>query len=353
MDPARKLLGHVDRLAAIKAGKRPPPVNVEIDLSNRCSLGCRWCHFAYTHSRGPLAGAKTPLAYTETGDLMDRKLALDIVRQLATAGVRSVTWSGGGEPTLHPDFGRIVAETVRLRLDQGLYTHGGHLDEETAAILKRGVIWVFVSLDAACGDDYARLKGVPASRFREVVEGIKRLVRAKGKATVGIGYLVNRETKAGLERMLRLKRELGADYIQFRPSILYDPAHPSRLNEDTGWLDEDFIARLAALAGEPDVILDLNRFLLYRNWQEHGYGTCWWSALQTVITPNGLVWGCLNKRGHKPAALGDLTQESFANIWQAAPIRMVDGDCRVMCRGHLPNLSLAALGGEGEHRNFI
>ena len=353
VDPAQKLLDHVDRLVAIKAGERPAPINVEVDLSNRCSLGCRWCHFAYTHSRGPLAGAEKPPAYAETGDLMDRKLALDMVRQWAKAGVRSVTWSGGGEPTLHPGLSVIMNEAAFLGLDQGLYTHGGHLDDIKAAIIKRWLTWVYVSLDASSEEDYHRLKGVPTLRFKEVLEGIERLVQARGGATVGIGYLVNRETMAGLERVLRLKRELGADYIQFRPSILYDAGRMARLSEDTAWMDGDFMARLAALAGESDVILDLNRFLMYRNWQGRGYGTCWWSALQTVITPNGMVWGCLNKRGHGPAALGDLTQQSFADIWQAAPIQMVDGDCRVMCRGHLPNLSLAALGGDGDHRNFI
>ena len=58
VDARGKLLQHMDRLAVIKTGGSPPPVNVEIDLSNRCSLGCEWCHFAYTHTRGPFKGKR-------------------------------------------------------------------------------------------------------------------------------------------------------------------------------------------------------------------------------------------------------------------------------------------------------
>jgi hypothetical protein len=50
IDPRGKLFGHMDRLAEIRTGKRPPPVNVEVDVSNRCNLGCRGCHFAHLHS---------------------------------------------------------------------------------------------------------------------------------------------------------------------------------------------------------------------------------------------------------------------------------------------------------------
>ena len=54
IEPKLKLFAHLDRLAALQRGENPPPVNVEMDLSNRCSLGCEYCHFAYTHTKGPV-----------------------------------------------------------------------------------------------------------------------------------------------------------------------------------------------------------------------------------------------------------------------------------------------------------
>jgi MoaA/NifB/PqqE/SkfB family radical SAM enzyme len=71
----------MDRLQAIRDGKRPAPINAEIDLSNRCSLGCEWCHFAYTHTRGPLAKSDRLRDAIPGGDLMDTDLAKSIVRR--------------------------------------------------------------------------------------------------------------------------------------------------------------------------------------------------------------------------------------------------------------------------------
>lgn len=145
IDPRNKLFQHMPTLDAIKRGKRPPPVNVEIDLSNRCSHGCAWCHFAHTHTKGPLAGkVARPAGAISGGDLMDWALAKRILRELAGAGVKSVTWTGGGEPTLHRQFDEIVDYAFTQGLEQGIYTHGGHLDDERAAIIKDVFSWAFI-----------------------------------------------------------------------------------------------------------------------------------------------------------------------------------------------------------------
>ena len=75
----------------------------------------------------------------------------------------------------------------------------------------------------------------------------------------------------------------------------------------------------ATAAGHPILEADTDRFRAYRDWDGHGYGTCWWSALQTCITPNGSVWTCVNKREHSGAKVGDLSRESFADIWARRP----------------------------------
>ena len=102
------------------------------------------------------------------------------------------------------------------------------------------------------------------------------------------------------------------------------------------------------------VVVDMDRFTMYRDWISHPYPVCYWAAMQTVITPNGHVWSCVNKRGHPGALLGDLTQESFAEVWTRAggPCFVTD-DCRLMCRGHLSNLTLDALMTEPAHVNFV
>lgn len=345
INPRAKLYQHLDRIAALTTDTKQPPVNVEIDLSNRCNDGCKWCHFAHTHTRGPLAHKRS----VTTGDLMDTELALAIIYQLHQYGVRSLVWSGGGEPTLHPDFDRIVSA---CKLPMGMYTNGTLITPHRAELLKARLAWVYVSLDAATGDEYAAAKGVTPNQFDRAVQGIRELVRAPGQATVGIGFLLNAGNWRNANTMQALGQELGADYIQFRPTILYKPNAPGEIEGSTDWIP-DALYTLENMHAEPGIEVDLNRFRMLREWAGHGYNTCWWSGLQTVITPDGRAWACLNKRGYEGAVLGDLNDDTFEAIWQRAPIQAVNGSCRVMCRGHIPNTELSAMREPRAHGEFI
>ena len=102
--------------------------------------------------------------------------------------MKSITFSGGGEPTLHPYFDGIVSTAVRNGLEIGLYTHGSHLGRRRAELLKEYAAWVYVSLDECDRDSFRQSKGV--DRFPQVLEGIRELVAAQGSATIGVGFLL-------------------------------------------------------------------------------------------------------------------------------------------------------------------
>lgn len=351
IDPAGKLFGHLDRLSMIQRGTVAPPVNVEVDLSFRCELGCESCCFGYTHTRGPLAGEKEkPLAAVSGGDLMSRGVWQKMIQELSRYGVRSVVWTGGGEPTLHPDFDEIVEKTSWSNVDQGIYTHGGHINADRAAIMRRGMEWCYISMDCVDRESYRAYKRVDG--FERACNGVRNLAAASGKATIGVGFLLMKDNWRDGPKMIELARSLGAHYVQFRPMVLYEQQRPGILCEDTEWMGE--LIEWVGSLNEPFVEADVDRFTDYAYWTGHHYDTCWWSALSTVITPNGKVWECVNKREHAVAEIGDITTESFAAIWERHRPCKVDAQCRINCRGHVANRALSRLMADGgKHRNFI
>lgn len=353
IDPRQKVLKHFPHLASFAAGKRLAPVNVEIDLCNRCDLKCAGCHFAYTHTRGPWAGkVEKPAHYISGGDVMPLDLAGSMLEQLARAGVKSVTWTGGGEPTLHPHFDAIVTLAADLGLEQGIYTHGGHINSERAALLRRRFAWVYISLDAHDRESYREYKGV--DRWDKVMDNIQHLVYATGPATIGVGCLLHEHNYHTVDKVVAALRDTGVDYVQFRPQVLYRQDAPGVRDEAGKWARTDVVPFLHAYQHDPFVIADLARFRDYGRWEGHGYPTCYWAAMQTVVTPNGKVWRCVNKREHAEALLGDLAVESFADIWaRAGGPCAVDSQCRVMCRGHIANQSLTDVLAPTPHANFI
>jgi MoaA/NifB/PqqE/SkfB family radical SAM enzyme len=341
----RKLLFHVDRVAAVFSGRIQAPVNVEIDLSNRCSLGCQDCHFAYTHTKGPLAVVDRE---DNLGDLMDYGLIRRIIQDLATSGVRSITWTGGGEPTLHPHFRSIIQMASVATIPQGLYTSGVHVDAHLAGKLAENMDWVYVSLDCADAKTYKKEKRV--DRFEAATNAVRLMAKAS-VPVVGVGFLIHEKNWTRMLDMAVLAKDLGGSYVQFRPAIHFDPNEPDKPTSSRKWL------RHMAEIVLPDIGIpvefDRKRFKQLAEWEGHGYSQCLWSGLQTVISPNGCVWTCCNKRGFSNHCLGDLSKERFQDVWARRPIASVDKKCRVMCRGHMPNVVLHEIAKPIKHGNFI
>ncbi len=79
-----------------------------------CAFNCNYCQCGWTYE---LADETTLASWTwpTPGDVAEgheRRL-----KELAAAGTKidAITIAGNGEPTLHPDFGRVVEEIVRTR----------------------------------------------------------------------------------------------------------------------------------------------------------------------------------------------------------------------------------------------
>lgn len=361
-----KVFAHLDRLTAWQRGRKAPPVTVEWDLSNRCSLGCTSCHFAHTHVRGPWTlRAVAPDDYDQTGDLADVELVRRGLREMATAGVQGVVWSGGGEPTLHPQWAEIVAYAHRCGLEQGMYTLGGHLRRANdVALLACAAAWIVVSLDCADAETYAREKRTTPAQFGHACEAIRALASV-GQAVVGVSYLLHARNWRQVEAMVALTRRLGATYTTFRPLIETAPDAPGRPCGDRAWFEValprrpdpalgDVATPLKRVAREPDVEIDLGRFAAYRDWAGHGYDACYGVRLHATVTPDGRVWACPQRRGMRGSCLGDLREESFGEVWTRHPGQWtVDGGCRAMCRLHQVNSVLATVFRTRAHEAFV
>lgn len=352
INPRAKVLRHLDRLAGWDVGLRPAPVTVEWDLSNRCSLGCKDCHFAHTHSRGPWAKQPRtlPMAFEATGDLADPALVRRALVQMAQSGVKAIIWSGGGEPTLHPEWMDLVRAAGHEFLKQGMYTLGGHFTAESASFLSHTADFVVVSLDAIDSKSYASEKGVHSSRFAAALNGITWLTGQR--AVIGVSYLLHAGNWTLARAMVDLSRQLGANYTTLRPAIQFAPDRPSVVTTDRGWIT-DALPLLDELSRESDVEVEPARFAAYRDWQGHGYSACKGVRLNTTITPDGRVWLCPQRRG-VGKAIGDLRTESFGAIWARHPGQFqVDDGCRVMCRLHPVNETLATLAQPIAHEAFV
>lgn len=334
IQPREKVFSHLDRLAVWQGGGKPAPVTLEWDLSNRCPWGCLDCHFAYTHTKGPWTrdARRLPMLHDKGGDLADTDMVFRVLGQAAGAGVQGIVWTGGGEPTTHPDWLDIAAQAHAWGLKQGMYSLGGLIDEGEAMHVKQWFSWIVISLDAHTSEQYRAEKRCPANGFARACQGIQWL--SGGACVVGVSFLLHERNYGQAAAMVEFARSLGASYTTLRPTIRTHPDNPGQPVGNRAWVAE-VLPLLEQMAKEPDVEVDPARFLQWAAWRRHSFTQCHGIKLNATITPDGRMWVCPNRREFADGAslLGDLRQESFQSIWARHPGHLtVDANCRAMCR---------------------
>jgi len=165
----------------------PVPIAVNFHLYKPCNYRCRFCFATYRDIDGhlPLPDAKR------------------LLQQLREAGCEKLNFAGG-EPTLHPHIGELVAEAKRLGFVTTLITNGARLDrllDEHA----HEIDWVGLSVDSGDEDVQARL-----GRGRGGHVAQSRALAARVHA-LGLGLKLNTVVTAlnWQEDMRPLVRELG------------------------------------------------------------------------------------------------------------------------------------------------
>ena len=262
------------------------PISVELSLTNRCNHACVWCSDQGLRER--LGGEFT----------YDRLMGL--FAELRSGGARGIVVEGGGEPTLHPDFNRVVRGARDMKLAVGLITNGylvPYLDQVDQ------FEWIRVSLDAASRNQYRRLKGV--NGFDRVIANLTALAAERRSATLGVGYVVTNgnDDPVRLEQLVLFLRQIGVSYIHFRPVV----DHPEMVSTtDLGFLKkyetESFSINIAAMTENKDM--------------GNSGLPCLAHSLSTVITADGSVFLCGRLNAFESwEALGNLNDHSFHRIW--------------------------------------
>ena len=194
-----KLYHHPDRLLNYRNGKIVYPVTVEIHLTNRCNLNCYYCSFSDRDKA-------LEMSYDD---------AMACVTEISMLGVKGITFSGGGEPTVHKDYIKVIAHAKDLGLDVGLITNGVKLDCRVLNYLT----WIRFSVDAADPIIYKKIKGVDS--FDKVIANIENAVNYRNKnvldTTIGFQAVVTDDNIDKLNTIASMADDMGVDYFQYRP----------------------------------------------------------------------------------------------------------------------------------------
>jgi len=341
-----KILKHLDRVNEWLGGGNPSPITVELDMTNICNHRCPECSGWYFKDRG--------------NDYLSKRLAKDIVEQLAKAKIRGLIFTGGGEPLCNSWTTDIVSMANRLGLDIGFITNGSLINEKNAEILLKSCTWIRISLDAFNKTMFKKVHGVDGNVFDKVVDNLRLLVNMKKKlkssTTIGLGYLTCDYTKDGLIGMTRFAKGLKVDYLQFRPvqrhnngNFVYDKSN----------LRECIYKCLEQSTNTFSVVYSKHKYdMMHRKDYGRNYGKCYGHQFATVVAADGKMYICCHLRGNEKYCIGDLRKKTFEEIWNSTFRKKIAdnidfNDCVPLCRDNTFNQILWNIKQPKEHVNFL
>jgi MoaA/NifB/PqqE/SkfB family radical SAM enzyme len=221
------------------------PPRLRVTLERRCDLHprCVYCEWDWAKDRERRSGRDlTPEMLRHLGSFYD--LAEEIVD------------CSHGEPLLNPHLADLVEEFDRRGKHFEMTTHGQALtDRRRRAVLGRRMA-LYVSVDAATPEAYARYRN---DRFDRLVENLLALGRERRRhgnlPTLILSFLAMRSNLGEFAGVLDLAGEIGADAVKVRtlhadglgiaPEVVRG-GHAFRYREEI--LDRDALATFAASA---------------------------------------------------------------------------------------------------------
>ncbi len=275
MDPYQSLLARLKQ--------QHTPYAVTWELTHRCNLACFMCY-------------NVPRTHPE----LSTEEALDVLEQLARAGVLRLTFTGG-EVLTRSDFLTIARRARELDFAIDIKTNATlitpHLADALAALHP---VSVEVSLLGATPETVQQIMG-GQDTFERILTGVRLLLDRGVRVT--LNSLMMRINLRERQAMMALAHELGIPHrVVFKMSPDDDGNDKSRGQQ----LSFEEMAMLYGEMCEP-----------FHSRPDHSQArTCSVGLHTCLIDPYGVIFPCVELR--IPA--GSLRQQPFETIWREAPI---------------------------------
>lgn len=328
-----KILGHLPVLNNYLGGADfYAPIQVEIDVTNSCTSDCPWCA-GFLNRKWSKAELPAELVHR-------------LIDELAGMGVKSMTWTGGGDPTCHRNWLDFLRHAKERGLENGLITNGV-IDVQEAAPL---CLWIRFSVDAATEATYGAQHGRP-HHFSRVLENVRKAANVKDGCTIGVAMVTGDGTRDEIVDFARLWNEVPVDYIQYRP--LLDTHGQAWFSDSQATID------MIRRAADEDSRVQWSepKYAAMVRGEDGRTKQCHGVFVETAIAADGKVYVCCHLKGRPEYAIGDLHVDSFDAIWRRHLENRrfdVTADCPSFCRHLGTNLFVEReVLAERMHVNFI
>jgi len=313
-----KIFHFREKLNAFVDNEITAPVYVRIKPINLCNHGCFFC--VYSTGFRVKDGGELPHVISGMHEEMNEKDQIpaekmyEILNDLAEIGTKAVTYSGGGEPLMHPDITGFMKKTLELGLDLSIITNGQNLVKDRAQILAEAK-WVRVSMDYTNGEQMKLFRNIPEKSFNGVIKNLETFSKIKNKnCDLSINYIVHNKNYKNLFEFTQLLKNSGVNNVRYSPMYTDDfldhhmPIKDyvnNELMKISSLKDKDFTVNSTYRIGESESSHSNTR----------NYSRCFTMQTVPVIGADLNLYSCHNKAYDSSGLIGSLKGQKFKELW--------------------------------------
>ncbi|MDD4652331.1 MAG: radical SAM protein [Methanothrix sp.] len=313
----KPLLSFEDDLTVPPPGLVSVPNTVEISITGRCNLSCRYCFYAH-----------------EMAALKDLPKArwLSFFEEMGSLGVQRVIISGG-EAFTRQDIFELIDCLIENKMRYSMLTNGTLITEETIEAFGVGkrrmrLDSIQFSIDGSCAEVHDASR--PPSSFDRAMRGL-RLMKERG-FPLAVRVTVNRYNLHDLENIARLLLEdvglasFGTNEADrfgsakcYGQDVMLTPEERLLAMRTLSGLAKRYLGRIAAFAGPlamAKMVEDIDRSLSRGETGRPGRGTlcsCGGALQKLAVLHDGTIVPCNLLPDFK---MGEIGKTPLLQAWQ-------------------------------------
>ena len=294
----------IEKFLKGEAPHGPMPSRVDIDLTNVCNQDCFYCNSADFRSKFLVSGP-TDGYYRLIDQLYDWKE----VNHDHTGTLNEIVFTGGGEPTVHKDYHKIIEHCINKNFTVQMITNGSKLQKlvdylPTEKIEK--IKWIGVDIDSAIPETYEKIRKslTKQTLFYRMKDAVINACKKGYVCDIKVLLMDYNTSDHELEALFKFVQETKANKLHMRPFCDYE-------KKKVFEVDKSMQEKFETMSKQFGVEYSLN---LARS-EPRKYTKCHQMFLYPIFASNGDTLICCEGRGQKQYVIGNWLKSDVRKLW--------------------------------------
>lgn len=278
------------------------PASVDIDLTNICNQDCFYCNSADHRAAAP--GGPNAEIYL---NLLDKLASWRNHSPNSVGTLHTITYPGGGEPTLLRGFERVIEHTIDLGFLTALTTNGYKLNKLFDCVPHeklRKMAWIGIDMDAGSKHLYESIRKTKNkySIFNRVVNNAQNLISVGVNVDIKILLCGPNITAEAIKDIFQLMSDIRPRLLYFRTAVI-----DNKLIEVPDSI-KNLINYYSVLYNQKIKFESSRREI-------RSYNRCHQMFQFPVFCADGHIYTCCENKGNHNFSIGRWDQDDFRDIW--------------------------------------